>query len=201
MCPPAANDAWERANHDQRRRLIVDVAMRLLHDRGLAAVTMRTVAGELAVGTMTLYTYISGQDELRREMTRRGFEQLRAGCQSSSTLGTPLKWRGGAKRYLHFAIDNPNLYKLMFDTPLSGDAADDQMLWAGFETLLQRVREELAAAGTKPQDLDAESRRAAGRYWIALHGMAMLAIADRLRLLPDSVDNLLDDLLARVSPT
>lgn len=81
---------WLEADAERRRRLIVDAAMELLHERGPQAVTMRRVARKLGLGAMTLYTYVAGQEGLRRAMIQRGFAILQEGCEAASTLGTEL---------------------------------------------------------------------------------------------------------------
>ncbi|MFP4224450.1 MAG: TetR/AcrR family transcriptional regulator [Phycisphaeraceae bacterium] len=187
---------WRQADFDRRREMIIDVALRLLHQRGRKAVAMRRVAARLGVGTMTLYTYVDSQRTLHREMVRRGFDMLNQRGRASSTLGTPAGWRGGARAYLDFALEHPNLYKLMFDTPLPEDDLD--MLQGGFQTLLDRVREVRSQQGEPASET--EINRAAGRFWIALHGLASLAIAGRLSVLEGDLDDLLDDLLVRIAP-
>lgn len=179
--------------------MIVDVAIKLLHRHGPDAVTIRRVASKLGVGAMTLYTYVEGQHGLQRDMVRRGFEMLGEHCCESSTLTSEHSWRGGARAYLSFAIENPNLYKLMFDVPMASDDAD--LLHGGFQPLLDRVIEQLSCSGLAGKRLEREARAAAGRYWIGLHGLAMLAISGRLVVLEGDLDHLLDDLLPRVAPT
>ncbi len=197
--PPRPAELWRQADAAERRRLIVDTALRLLDRHGPEAVTMRRVASRLGVGAMTLYTYIDGQHHLRREMVRRGFEMLNHACNENSTLGTPEGWRGGSRAYLRFAMDHPNLYKLMFDHPLS--AGDEDLLQGGFQHLLDKVRLRLEQRGLTGRALDRATRASAGRFWIALHGLASLAIAGRLIVLEGDVDQILDDLLPRVAPT
>jgi AcrR family transcriptional regulator len=60
---------WSRPEPGARRaRLtreeIADVALRVADAEGLEAVSMRRIAGELGVGTMTLYYYVRTKDEL-----------------------------------------------------------------------------------------------------------------------------------------
>jgi len=197
---PATTAArWDAADHDQRRELIVDAALALLQRDGLKAVTMRRVAQRLSIGAMTLYTYVDGQHELHREMVRRGFAMLHERCKASSTLGTPEGWRGGSQAYIRFAIDHPNLYKLMFDTPMSADDID--LLRGGFEPLLEKVRAHLADEGLAGEQLHQQACAATRRYWIALHGLAMLAIAGRLDFSDEDADTILDDMLPRIAPT
>lgn len=191
---------WRKADHDLRRRMIVDVALELLGQHGLDHVTMRNVARRLGIGAMTLYTYIEGQDQLRREMARRGFEMLRGGCDSASTLNTTDDWRGGSLSYIRFAMEHPNLYELMFSLPTAKGGADPELLMGGFRHLFEKVRERLERGGLRGEQLDQETVRSAGRFWIAIHGLASLAIAGRLVVLGGEVDPLLDDLLDHVAP-
>ena len=190
---------WEEAEHEQRRELIVDAALALLQNDGLKAVTMRRVAQRLSIGAMTLYTYVDGQRELHREMVRRGFAMLHRRCKASSTLGTPEGWRGGSQAYIRFAIDHPNLYKLMFDTPMAED--DRDLMQGGFEPLMEKVRAHLAAEGLDGDRLEEKACAATRRYWIALHGLAMLAIAGRLDCDDCDLDTILDDMLPRIAPS
>ena len=189
---------WEQADTTKRRCLIVEAALTLLDEQGLAAVTMRRVASKLGVGAMTLYTYVNSQHDLHQAMVQRGFEMMGENCQEASTLETPQRWRGGALAYLRFAITNPNLYKLMFDVPMQ--EGDGDLLAAGFAPLVDKVKTRLTDQGLKGKKLDQQAISAAGRYWIALHGLASLAIAERLDVLNQHTEKILDDLLVYVSP-
>lgn len=193
---------WIEADAASRRRLIVDLAMDLLRHEGLAAVTMRNVASRLGVGTMTLYTYVQGQHGLHREMVQRGFEMLHCNCEGDGT-DKPAKgcgWIDGGRDYLRFAVENPGLYKLMFDHPMTEE--DRDLMIGGFKPLLDSVTDDLIARGwNDTAELPREARRRAGRFWITLHGVAMLAIAGRLCVLEGGIDEVLNDLLPRVAPT
>jgi AcrR family transcriptional regulator len=202
MSPTVAHSGlkrrWLTGEPEERRTLIIQVAMDLLRTRGLRAVTMRRVAHRLGVGAMTLYTYVDGQDGLRREMIRRGFEMLHEGCESSTPEGEPCDFAAGGRSYLRFAIENPNLYNLMFAAPDGGNT--QELLAGGFQPLLEEVRERLAQNGVPAEELDRRAVTAAGRFWIALHGLASLAIANRLSVLGGDHERLLNDLLERVKP-
>jgi AcrR family transcriptional regulator len=191
--------SWEKADAAARRRLIVESALALLQRHGAAGVTMRAVAEALGVGTMTLYGYVEGQADLHAAMAQRGFEKLHEKCRRASTLGTQAGWRGGAKAYLRFAEENPDLYRLMFDMP-AGEEPD--LLEGGLGALLERVRARLAAQKPRrdAETLEREARVAAGRFWIALHGLASLTLAGRAPSLGRTPEAWLEDLLERVAP-
>lgn len=124
---------------------------------------------------------------------------LRESCDRSSTLGTPEEWRGGSKSYLRFALEHPRLYELMFSTPVSEGGADDQIMQGGFRPLQEKTRVFLEARGVKGKDLDRATMEA-GRFWIALHGLATLAIAGRLNVIGGNIDDLLDDIIKHNAP-
>jgi len=185
--------------------MILDVALDLLESHGSEHMTIRRVAARLGVGAMTLYTYVHGREGLRRELVRRGFEYLSRGChracdvasETGQTLAHP--WWPGARHYIRFATERPALFRLMFDTPRP--EADHGLLLGGFDPLLERVRAALAEhEGLEGDALDREARRVAGRYWIGIHGLAMLATTGRLNVLEGDVDDLLADLLPCVGP-
>lgn len=177
--------------------------MDLLHRRGLEAVTMRTVARSLGVGAMTLYTYIDGQEGLRLEIAQRGFDLLNAGCQAANTLDAPGtaadKWRGGSRAYVQFAVDNPNLYDLMFHVHPAKGGPDGKFLHGGFQRFLDRVRQHQDDQGLKGPEFERNALKRAERFFITLHGLASLAIAGRLEVLGGDIDRLLDDLLERIA--
>ncbi|WP_037605294.1 TetR/AcrR family transcriptional regulator [Streptacidiphilus rugosus] len=81
--------------------LIIDHALRLMDEKGLEAFSMRALAEDLGVGTMALYTYFRGKDELFRAARDRVLaaytppstegswdQQLRAACLAVHDLFT-----------------------------------------------------------------------------------------------------------------
>jgi len=195
---------WKALDRDQRRDLIVDVAFNMLRDDGEEAVTIRRIAAALGVGAMTLYTYVDGLEDLHRRIIARGFEIIHTNCSTACQQNSTHDhdWMPGARAYVRFAIEHPNLYHLMFATPVDDDDEQfDQIMHGGFTGLHAVVRERLAASGLAGKPLDVETRRAAGRYWIALHGLATLAIAGRMQVLHGSLDEVLTHLVNAVAPT
>ena len=207
LSPSRLQHRWRNADSESRRRLIVDTSLDLLQRQGLVAVTMRRVAQRLGVGAMTLYTYINNQESLHRKMTQRGFELLRNRCDQASTLGTPLKWRGESQAYLNFAMENPSLYKLMFDMPFapteedSNTAKNELTLQSNLSPLVDKVIAEMANQGLRGEQLQRQAEVMAAPFWIALHGLASLLITGHTRILKCNLDHLLDDVLEKVAPS
>jgi len=81
---------------------IVDAAIALADEAGLAIVTMRQLAKALGVATMTLYTYVPGKAELLDLMLDTVYQQM----PRTETAGQP--WR---RRLEAVAADNKSLYQ------------------------------------------------------------------------------------------
>ncbi|MGB0766591.1 MAG: TetR/AcrR family transcriptional regulator [Phycisphaeraceae bacterium] len=202
--PTAHAGEWKTLDREARRDLIVEVAFAMLRDDGEEAVTIRRIAGSLGVGAMTLYTYVDGLEDLHQRIIARGFEMIHQNCCDASASGRQHDhdWMPGARAYVQFAIQNPNLYHLMFSTPVDPDDEQfDQIMQGGFAGLHEVVRDRLGSLGLSDAALEVETRRAAGRYWIALHGLASLAIAGRMQTLHGSLDDVLRHLVDAVAPT
>lgn len=195
---------WKELDRQSRRDLIVQVAFGMLQDDGEDAVTIRRIAAAIGVGAMTLYTYVDGLEDLHRHIIAKGFDIIHQNCSTAcdSESQHDHDWMPGARSYVQFAIDHPNLYHLMFATPVDPDDEQfDQIMHGGFAGLHEVVRERLASTGLSGKALETETRKAAGRYWIALHGLATLAIAGRMQILQGSLDDVLQHLVDAVSPT
>lgn len=230
---------WRTLEHDQRRELIVEVAMDLLDRKGVQAITMRQVAQKLGLGAMTLYTYVHGQDELCRAITKRGFDMLNSRCQNASESQQEAShkssrtdsqngkqagkqngkqngkqdkqvdspdakggnWQAGARTYVNFALENPALYHLMFSMPIKNEQADKDVITGGFAPLRECVREQMSLKGMSEKQIEQQLPMAVARFWIALHGLASLAISGRLQAYDQNLEPYIDDLLERVAPT
>ena len=208
LTQPERNDLagqWKELDRAGRRGLIVEVAFNMLRDDGEDALTIRRIASAIGVGAMTLYTYVDGLEDLHRQIVARGFAIIHESCSAACETGRrhDHDWMPGARTYVQFAIDHPNLYHLMFATPIDPDDEQfDQIIHGGFAGLFEVVRENLAmSTDLAGQALEIETRRAAGRYWIALHGLATLAIAGRMQVLHGSLEDVLEHLLEAVAPT
>ena len=195
---------WKELDREGRRSLIVEVAFGMLQDDGEDAVTIRRIAAAIGVGAMTLYTYVDGLEDLHRQIIAKGFEIIHNSCSNACDQNRKHDddWMPGARAYVRFATEHPNLYHLMFETPVDPDDEQfDQIMHGGFAGLHEVVRERLASGGLTGKALETETRKAAGRYWIALHGLATLAIAGRMQILHGSLDDVLQHLVDAVAPT
>jgi AcrR family transcriptional regulator len=83
---------------------IVETAIEVADNEGLAALSMRRVAEELGVGTMSLYRYVPAKAELLDLMLDAvEGEVLRGPENDAPKTGEPEEWRGKLERFAHTA--------------------------------------------------------------------------------------------------
>jgi AcrR family transcriptional regulator len=154
------------------RARLCDVAERLFAARGPDGVTMRQMADELGVSSMTPYRYFKDKDDILAAVRTRAFNRFAVAMESARA-----KPRSG-NAYLDFALAHPAAYRLMFDV--------SQPTYAEYPDLVQamdRARltmggglRELAASGRFSGDVEL----AAYVYWSTMHGAVMLELAGLL---------------------
>ncbi len=108
--------------HQETFEQILEVARQEMRANGVAALSMTTLARRLGMATPSLYTYVSGKEEIYDELFRRGFEAFgRAMDAWPAPDASPAgNLEGVMRTYMHFAQANPELFQLMFQRPAPG---------------------------------------------------------------------------------
>ena len=169
---------------DAFRARICQAAAKLFVDEGPAAVTMRRLATALDCGTMTLYRYYAGKDEIMTAVRTRGMHALSETLENAldSTGDGRTRSRNVRDAYIDFARRNTATYRLMFEYPET-DRNDP-----GYREAHARMWRRIAADMQVMIDeglIDADPAILGHQVWAALHGAVMLEIAG---LLPDGFD-------------
>lgn len=126
------------------RTSIVEVAARLLRERGAQAVTTRAVAQEAGMQAPTIYRFFEDKDALLDAVAEHVFATYVAGKALTGDSGDPVAdLRAGWDVHIGFGLANAALFGLLTD-PARG--ARSPAAAAGLEVLRARVRR-VAAAG------------------------------------------------------
>ena len=97
---------------------IIKAALAVARTGGIDAVTAREVAKKLGVSTRPIFTYYDTMDQLKRDVFDEAKEHYRAYIERG--LAAEVPFHGVWKQYLHFAMEEPELYKLLFLTRPDG---------------------------------------------------------------------------------
>jgi AcrR family transcriptional regulator len=177
----------ERKRRDVKkmRQSILRAAMKLFAKGGYKNVSMRRIAKKIEYSPGTIYLYFENKDDIMLQLCYQGFESLLNLQHELDRIANPRTRLNAAGRYyIDFALENPELYELMFATEeviKQPDPEEESVPLRSFRKLEQHVREWLDAgvlAGGNPEAVTIS-------LWAALHGLASLLIKQQLRFLPE----------------
>lgn len=166
------------------RARLCEAAAKIYVEEGPAAVTMRRLAGELGVGTMTPYRYFDNKEEIITAVRTRGLNRFSEALERALDSPGDGRTRSRAVRdaYIAFARENTATYRLMFEYPETrrDDPAYRQAHDRMWGTIAAHVNV-MIAEGT----VAADAAILGHQIWAALHGAVMLEIAG---MLPEGYD-------------
>lgn len=162
-------------HHGDLRRALIDAARRLLEAEGPSALSLRAVAREAGVSPAAPYHHFKDKAELLDAVAHEGWDMLdHALAQAMDSAPTPRERMSRiGVAYVHFARDNPALYRVMYDGSRDKESLRDRM-HADDDSAYCRVRNTLVAAGADPEDW-AGLELATIAAWCAAHGLAEMA--------------------------
>ncbi|HEX7816353.1 TetR/AcrR family transcriptional regulator [Dyella sp.] len=161
------------------RERICAVAARLYVEEGPVAVTMRRIATELGIGTMTAYRYYPNKDSIMTAVRTRGMHRFSQCLEDALAQPGDGRSRSRAVRdaYIAFARTNTATYRLMFEypEPRQDDPAYQEAHRRMWQTITAHV-DAMAAEGL----IEVDAPIFGHQIWASLHGAVMLEIANML---------------------
>jgi AcrR family transcriptional regulator len=176
---PAADSAYGQAYAAGRqavRRLVLDVASRLLEAEGPEALTMRRIAAEVGCSTSVLYTMFGGKSGVAEGLWREGFERLRQAMERVEADDPLGRLTALGHAYRSNALANRAYYAVMFQRPIPG-------FEPSAEAYADSLRPLHILVGAVADCLEAGVFRAADPthvatvLWAAAHGAVRLELA------------------------
>ncbi|GMA50576.1 TetR family transcriptional regulator [Alicyclobacillus contaminans] len=125
------------ARHGLNKAGIVRAAGKLADALGLHKLTMSLLAEHLGVRTPSLYNHVNGLEELRRELSLLGLEELNGRLQRAAMGRSGLDAiQAMLHAYRAFAKERPALYEATLRAPDNEDAALETAAHAIVDTVL-----------------------------------------------------------------
>jgi AcrR family transcriptional regulator len=176
-----------RYHHGDLRRALIDETLRTIDKHGVEGLTLRAVGESLGVSRTALYRHFSDKQALLAAVAAEGFRTLRMALVDAwerherGTAG----FEAMGDAYLHFAVEHPSHYRVMFGRFVESCARDPALIekaTAAFEALVDALVE-LQRDGLIRDD---DARMLARFIWSVMHGVSMLVIDGQLRDVDES---------------
>lgn len=149
---------------------IVNAALNVARDSGIEEVTAKAVAEKLGVSTQPVFTCFSNMTEAKNEV-RKAAEKVYDGYANQG-LKEKIPFLGVGKAYIQFAVNEPNLYKLLFlndhEEYTSGAIAEMKRLQSKVRPYLMEIY------NLTKNDADVFFRD----LWLVVHSLATLKVTN-----------------------
>jgi AcrR family transcriptional regulator len=164
----------------QRRRLetieqVLDVAVDVMHEQGVAGLTLGEVARRMGIRPPSLYGYFDGKHALYDALFERGWRALQAELTAAAAAmdGADLvaDLHAGAAELVRWAVEHPAYSALMFWRPVPGFVPSERAYAPAVEldtdgrAAILRLRD----GGVLPADVDVD--RAYRAYTAVVSGV------------------------------
>lgn len=155
----------------------MDAARELFVAEGYGSVSMRKIADKIHYSPTTIYLYFKDKTDLLHQICEQTFARLAQNIKAIQQLSdNPLeKLRSGMREYVHFGLNHPSQYEIIFITPLPKDLKKQFEQTNGeiaFDTMRDVVTECVAANLLKSNDVELISQT----LWAGIHGVTSLLI-------------------------
>lgn len=163
------------------RRAILDAATHLIVTQGYANLSIRKIADRIEHAPSTIYLYFRDKVSILAAICEETFGELTAQLEVIHQTETDaLKGlRRGMLCYIHFGLDHPQHYLVVFNTPypeeLDGSAEYQAPMQAGlrcFDSLCRAVRKGMESGQLRAADVNLVSQA----VWTAIHGLTSTLI-------------------------
>jgi AcrR family transcriptional regulator len=172
-------------HHGNLRQSLLENSLQLLHDEGIAGLSLRRLAELTGVSRAAPYHHFKDKQALLAAVAEQGFAQLALLLQqvvSDEQISLAQRLQQAVLGYLQFAQSQPALYQLMFGQTLWSTAAIDSTNAAStvqfqraakdcfrhYVQLFERLQAHDGLAA------DTHALRSAQLLWASLHGLATL---------------------------
>ena len=170
---------------EEMRKLILDAAQKLFLANGYEKVSIRNIADEIEYSPATIYLYYKDKNELLFALHQLGFAKMVEAFQPLLILTDPFeKLVEMGRSYIRFAVQNPELFDLMFIMTAPMDKLDKEDWVEGdqaFGLLVQVVQECMNSGVFRKHNVQATAMM----IWSAIHGYTALFLRKRLGMFPE----------------
>lgn len=169
---------------DELRALILDAARTQFLEKGIEQTTIRSIADAIEYSVGTVYKYYRDKNAILHALHSQGFQELGGQFAVLFHVADPMeRLKSMGRLYIRFAMDQPDMYDLMFNLKapmefldtIHKDEWDEGKLT--FDMLSNNVRDCIKAGHFKGYALEPLSFL----IWSAVHGMCMLEIRGRTK--------------------
>lgn len=166
------------------RLLILNGAKKLFVEKGIEQTTIRNIADEINYSVGTVYVYFKDKNAIFHDLHSIGFQELGKVFKDLFEIKDPMdRLRKMGSVYLKFAIENSEMYDLMFNlkAPMEYLEMQKNDLWSEGNATFGYVKKTVEECMLEGHFKDNNSEALSFMIWSLVHGMCCLEIRQRTK--------------------
>ncbi len=187
-------------HHGDLRAALLSAGMAALDAAPIESLSLRALAREAGVSATAVYRHFPDKDALLGALAlaaldRMGRDQQAAADAVPASAGAETAFCATGAAYVRFAIQHPELFRLIWRTAPAGDVLSGPIESA--EVAMQCLRRSVAAV--LPADASSEQQRdLALRCWALVHGLAMLVLEGQVQMDDADIDRVIGGMIPQL---
>ena len=168
-------------HHGDLKNALARAARAQIAEKGAASLNLRAVARVLGVTHPAAYRHFANKEALLEAVAQEGFDELADALHKSveGEKGLEPTLYALANTYLNFALENPELTRVMFALIPADTRMKNEKLYAA-------SKRAYTALTTSVEALGGDTSTDSAVVWALLHGLAELTIEKQVPLLEDA---------------
>lgn len=168
-----------RYHHGDLRAALVAAAAAEIERIGHENLSLRELAASLDVSRAAPYRHFADRRALLAALAAEGFDELTAIYRKATGKTPAIRLAASGRAYLAFAVERPQLFRLMFSSDLFSAGPPDPSLIKAAGTCYEVFESLVAATLDNPDDCAIKATTIA--VMSSTYGFALLRMGDRLR--------------------
>lgn len=166
---------------------IVKVALDIVRENGIKALTARALGARLGSSACPIFTVFENMEDV--QSTVKVAAKVLYGDYIKTGLLFEPAFRGVGIQYIRFAMEEPRLFELLFMTMLNESPNIDNVL----PIIDEYYSDILLSVQTSYNLNESDSKRLYHHLWIYSHGIAVLSATKTCNFSIDEVEGMLTD--------
>lgn len=163
---------------------VVDAALRIVREGGMAALTARALAQALGCSVKPIFGLFQGMEDVRAAVISEAQALYEQYLQTDMAAGKYPPYKASGMAYIRFAREEKELFKLLFMRDRRGEKIDDNR---------EEVRPLIALICKNLGISEEAAYRFHLEMWVYVHGIATMIATDYLPWQEDFISDVITD--------
>lgn len=167
------------------REDIVSAAVELVRRESSAALSARSVAAELKCSTQPIFSNFPNMEGLYTAVIAAAWELYIGRTSADMNSGRYPPYKASGMSYIRFAVDEPNLFRLLFMRDRIADGDADMITYP--EEVMQAIMQYTGMSEEAARHFHYE-------MWVFVHGLAVMYVTGFSKYDEESVSGMVSDI-------